>query len=138
MSWVVWAILAIFLMGTSDLFRKLGSNLKDPAFANLIFQFGSFITAIVLFMIYRKTSNDPKGILFALIGGVLISIFTLISFKTLSIGPGVSTVMPVLRIGGITLVTILGIVILKEKFSVQSLLGIVFSVVGLYLLLSSK
>ena len=39
--------------------------------------------------------------LYAFVGGVLIAIFTLFSIKALQIGPGVSTVMPMVRIGGV-------------------------------------
>lgn len=138
MNWVIYALIAIFLMGISDIFRKLGSGLRDPVFANLVFQLGAFLTAIVLFTTSRKIVNDPKGMLSALIGGVLISLFTLISFKALSIGPGVSVVMPALRIGGITLVAILGILILKEKFTIQTFFGILLSAIGLYLLFTGK
>lgn len=140
MSWIIYAIIAISLMGTSDLFRKLASNgLKDASYANFVFQIGTFLFAIgAFFLTSRKFVYEPKSMAFALIGGVLISAFTLVSFKALAVGPGVSTVMPVLRIGGILLVAVLGIIILKEHFSIQKFFGILLAIVGLYLLFSSK
>lgn len=138
MSWIIYALIAIGLMGVSDLFRKLGSNLKDPIFANFVFQIAAFTISTLMFLATRKVINDPKGIIYALIGGTLIALFTTFSFKALSIGPGVSVVMPALRIGGVTLVAILGIIVLKEKLTLQTLFGLIFSAVGIYLLFSNK
>ncbi len=139
MNWITYALIGIGFLGVSDLFRKLASvNLKDPVFANLVFQTGTFFFAVVIFLISRKVEYEPKGMMFAFIAGVLISAFTLFSFKALAVGPGVSTVMPVLRIGGVTLVAILGVLILREKMIPQAVLGLVFASIGIYLLFSSK
>lgn len=139
MSWIIYAIGAILATGFSDFFRKLGSNLNDPFFSNLVFQIGTFSTAVILYLVFsRRVENQPKDIFYAVIGGVLISIFTTFSFKALSIGPGVSTVMPVLRIGGVVLIFILGIIILKEKLTLQTFLGLLFSIIGVYLLFTNK
>lgn len=137
MNWIQYAIIAIVIVGFSDIFRKLASGLKDPFFANFAFQLGSVAAAIIFFVIFsRKIEYNPKLITFAFIGGFLISSFTLFSFKTLLLGPGASTVIPVLRIGGIALTVILGVFVLKEQFSMQKLSGLNLSFIGMYLLFS--
>src|SRR5437762_6582958 len=137
MSWFIYSLFAIFAGAFSDLFRKLGSNLKDPFLSNLIFQAGSFTTAIILFLLFsRKVEGNPKGMMYAIIGGILISIFTMFSFRALSTGPGVSIVIPILRIGTVILVATLGILLFREKFTWQIFFGILFSVIGVYLLFS--
>lgn len=138
MVWFIYALTAIVLVGFSDIFRKLGSGLKDPIFANFIFQTGTYLTAVILFLATRKVDYNPKSMMYAFIGGILISLFTLFSFKALSTGPGISVVMPVLRVGGVALVAVLGVMVLKEKFTLQMLAGLVFAVLGIYLLFSSK
>lgn len=137
--WGIYAVLAILVIGVSDLFRKLASNLKDPFFTNLVFQVASVSTAVVLYLLFsRKIENNPRDISFAIIGGILISIFSAFSFKALATGPGVSTVIPVLRIGGVVMVAILGILILREKLTMYTFFGLVFSSIGIYLLFSNK
>ena len=139
MNWIIYAFLAIGLMGVSDLFRKLASNFKDPFFTNLIFQLGATLAAVITYLIFsRQIESNPKYTIYALIGGATIAIFTLFSFKVLSVGPGVSVVMPVLRIGGVTLVALLGLVILREKLTLQTIFGLLFSSIGIYLLFSNK
>ncbi|MBI3955035.1 EamA family transporter [Candidatus Gottesmanbacteria bacterium] len=139
MNWIGFSIIAIGIVGISDIFRKLASNLKDPFFTNLIFQTAASITTIITFLIFsRNVENDPKGIIYAILGGVTIATFSLFSFKALSTGPGVSVVMPVLRIGGISFLVLLGIIFLKEKISIQTITGLLFSAIGIFLLFTNK
>ena len=138
MNWILYALGAISAVAVSDLFRKLGSNLKDPFFSNLIFQIGTFTTAVTMYLLFsRKLEGNPKGMIYAVIGGILISIFTTFSFKALSLGP-VSVVIPVIRVGGVLLVTVLGIIIFKEKLTLNLVLGVILSTIGLYLIFSSR
>lgn len=139
MNWIIFALGAIGAGAISDLFRKLGSNLKDPFFANLIFQTGAFIAGVVLFLFFsRKFAGNPQTMLYAFIGGILISVFTMLSFKALAGGPGVSTVMPFLRIGVVLLVVMLGILLLKEKLTWHIVLGVLLAGSGVYLLSLNK
>lgn len=139
MNWILYAIIAIFLIGISDLFRKLASNLKDPFFTNFSFQVGAITVGVILFLLFsRKIENNPRDIAFAFIGGSVVSLFSFFSFKALALGPGVSTVMPVLRIGGVAFVAFLGVTVLRERLSLQTFAGLVFSVLGIYLLFTNK
>lgn len=139
MSWIIYSLIAILIVGSSDIFRKLASGLKDPFFTNLIFQFASFSTAFILFMVFsRRSENNPRDIFYAVLGGMTISLFSLFSFKALSTGPDVSTVIPVLRIGGIAFLVILGVLILKDQLTIQKIAGLLFSLIGIYLLYTNK
>lgn len=139
MTWIIYTLIAIGIVGVSDLFRKLASNLKDPFFTNLVFQLSATTFAVITYFIFsRKIENNPKDIIFAILGGLTIAAFSLFSFKALSTGPGVSVVIPTLRIGGITLLVVLGIIVLKEKLSFQTFIGLIFSAIGIYLLFSNK
>lgn len=139
MNWIIYALGAISAGAVSDLFRKLGSNLRDPFLSNLVFQVGSLTMAIVLYMLFsRKTEGNTKGIVFALIGGLLISIFTAFSFKALASGPNVSTVIPVIRVGVVLLVVILGVLLFKDKLTWNLVTGIILASLGVYLISLNK
>ena len=139
MSWIIYALGAMFAIGISDLFRKLGSNLKDALFTNLIFQLGSVTTAIILFLLFsRKIENNSQGIMYAVIGGILISLFSALSFKALNLGPGVSTVIPIMRVGGVLVVSALGVILFRDKLSWQLVVGIILACSGLYLIFSAQ
>jgi uncharacterized membrane protein len=135
MNWIIYALGAITAGAFSDLFRKLGSNLKDPFFSNLIFQSASFTMAIVLFLLFsRNYENNSRGMTYAVIGGILISIFTTFTFKALSSGPGVSTVIPIIRVGAVLLVAALGVLLFKDKLTWHLVAGVVFASLGVYLI----
>jgi len=139
MSWIIYALGAIAAVATSDVFRKLGSNLKDPFLSNLVFQLGSITMAIALWLIFsRKFENNSEGILYAVVGGLLVSIFTAFTFKALEVGPGVSTVMPMIRVGGVLLVAVLGVLIFKDKLTWSLALGLLLALSGVLLITSSK
>ena len=139
MSWVFYALGAIVSVAISDMFRKLGSNLHDAFLSNLIFQIGSVTMAVTLWLLFsRRLEDNAWGLTYALIGGMLVSIFTAFVFKALEIGPGVSVVMPVIRVGGVMLVAILGVLVFGEKMSTSLALGILLSVTGVYLIFSGK
>lgn len=139
MNWIIFALGAIGAGAISDLFRKLGSNLKDPFLSNLVFQVGAVSTAVILYLLFsRKIEGNHQGILYALIGGILISIFTTLSFKALGDGPGVSTVMPVIRIGVVLLVVILGVLLFKDKPTWNIIVGTILASTGVYILFLNK
>lgn len=139
MDWKIITLFAIAFIGFSDLFRKLGSDLKDPFFGSLVFQIGTFATTVIMYLLFsRKIVNEPKSMAFAFLGGVLIAIFTTLSFKVLAIGPGASVLFPVLRIGGIALIVVLGIIFLKEKLTINTITGLTLSFIGIYLLFSNR
>jgi len=139
MSWIIFALGAIGSGAVSDLFRKLGSNLRDPFLSNLIFQVGSLSTAVLLYLLFsRKIEGNSQGILYALIGGILISIFTTFSFKALAGGPDVSTVIPVIRVGVVLLVVILGVVLFKDKLTWNLVTGVILATIGVFLISMNK
>lgn len=139
MNWIFYAIAAIGAGALADFFRKFGSAVKDPFLDNLIFQTGAFITAIILYMLFsRREVPHVNTMVYVIIGGICVSLFTTFFFKSLSLGPGVSTVAPLVRAGGIITVALLGIIILQEKVTVSLAAGIVFACIGIYLMFLNK
>jgi uncharacterized membrane protein len=138
MNWIIASIHALAFLGFSDLFRKLASTSRDPFFVNLVFQSAAFLTALILFLMNKKMIASPKEIGFAVIGGILISLATAYSMRALAIGPGLSTVMPIIRFGGLAITALLGIIILREKISIQTIFGFFFAIIGIYLLFNHK
>ena len=139
MNWILYALGAIAAVAISDLFRKLGSSLQDPFFSNLVFQGASVGMAVLLWLLFsRRFEYTNKGVLYVLIGGLLISVFTAFLFKALEVGPGVSTVIPIVRVGGVLLVAICGILLFGEKLTWSIGIGILLAASGVYLIFAGK
>lgn len=134
MSWIIYALGAIAAGGLADFLRKFGA-IKDPFIDNLFFQAGGFVTAIILYLLFsRKVLPQPTTMIYILLGGICVSLFTTFFFKALAVGPGVSTVVPFVRAGAIALVAVLGVIILHEKLTWNLVAGLVFAGVGIYLM----
>jgi uncharacterized membrane protein len=139
MTWIFYAVLAIGAGALADFFRKFGSTVKDPFLDNLVFETAAFLTAIVLYFVFsRKSVPDGNAMTYVILGGICISIFTTLFFKTLSIGPGVSVVAPIVRAGALILIALLGVIILHEKLTWNLLAGIIFACFGIYLMFLNK
>jgi uncharacterized membrane protein len=139
MNWIIYALGAIGTGALADFFRKFGSVLKDPFLDNLIFQAAAFLTAIVLYILFsRKVIPSAAVMSYVILGGICVSLFTTFFFKSLSIGPGVSTIAPIVRAGGIITVALLGVLILHEKLTWSLAAGIVFASFGIYLMFLNK
>jgi len=135
MSWIIYAFLAVAAGGLADFFRKFGSAVKDPFLDNLIFQAAGFITAVILYFLFsRKAVPQGNVMTYVILGGICVSLFTTFFFKALSIGPGVSTVAPMIRAGGVVFVALLGVLILHEKLTWNLVTGIIFAGIGIYLM----
>jgi uncharacterized membrane protein len=137
--WVLYGLGATFAIAMSDVYRKLSSNFTDPYLNNLVFQIGSIGMAIALWLFYsRKAEQDSLSVVYALAGGMFVSVFTALFFKALSMGPGISTVAPVVRIGGLVVVVLLGVFFLREKVTLGAGLGMSLAVAGLIIMSMSR
>ncbi len=140
MNWVVTSLIAIALSGTSDLLRKLAASIANPFVANLFFQMGAATAGIGMFLLFARGSALPSvrdGVT-AFLGGFLIATFTYFSFRALSSGPGLSTVMPILRIGGVIFTVVLGLIVLRERLTWYTVAGLLLSSSGIYLLFKTS
>lgn len=139
MSWIVYAITAIGAEAAADIFRKLAVTLKDPFFVNLIFQSGAFMMAIILYLAFsRKNFPASNEVTYAFIGGLCISLFTILFLKALAIGPGIATVSPAIRIGVVIVVTLVGLFLFREKLTWNLITGIILASTGVYLIFLNK
>ena len=137
--WMLYALTAALALSVSDMFRKLGSNFGDPFLSNLIFQTGAIMTAVLLWFAFsRKIEYDSLAFTYAFAGGVFISLFTLLFFRALDIGPGLSLVSPIVRIAGLVLVIAIGVLFLKEQLTWQMCFGVLLALGGVYLIFSAK
>jgi uncharacterized membrane protein len=141
MNWILFTIGAVTAGALADIFRKYGSVINDPFLNNLIFQAAAFITAFVLYILFsRKAVPESHNhvMTYIIIGGLFVSLFTTFFFKALTLGPGVSTVAPIVRAGGIITVAILGLILFHEKLTWNLAAGIVLATVGIYLMFLNK
>jgi drug/metabolite transporter (DMT)-like permease len=73
------------------------------------------------------------GFLCALGVGVAFSSVTVCLYRTFEANAPISVAMPLIRLSGLFLVVLLGLVILREPLSLRYIVGLVLACIGLYL-----
>jgi uncharacterized membrane protein len=143
MNWLILALASAVTFTLADFFGKLSSDKLHPYLGAFIINLSSaLILLIPLTYFYLRGDNvlttKPLGIPYAIIAGITVGLASLFLFKTFASGVNLSVSVPVVRTGIVVLATILGVIFLKEGFSLKALLGVGFSVIGIYLVSTAK
>ena len=137
-TWVL-GIAAMGIIAFADLSTKQSAGKISPSLGTLIYA----VTTIAIPLVWTlwTSSNGGlqitrEGVLWSLSVGVCFSVFTGLMFLLFSQGVDLSVGSPVVRMGGIVLAATLGIVVFREGFNLQYLLGFVLAAVGILLVVT--
>ena len=137
-TWFWYAVGAAVLYGLHQIFTKLASDRISDGLGGFVVE-GSAALTILVYLAFLKfgghwnqTSSAP-GVFYSVVTGICVGVGTLFFFLLFQKGGPLSAV-PMILAGGAALMAIAGIVFFKETPSVARLLGIVLSLIGLFLL----
>jgi transporter family protein len=132
-TWLLPALTALVLFGVWGFFPKLAVNYIDPKSAVLYQAIGGLFAGILpIFLSRTPLQYHPKGLLFAILTGVLGVLGTFFYYYAVSKGK-TSIIAPLT--GLYPLITIcLSIVILKESLEMRQMIGVAFAVAAVWLL----
>lgn len=124
-------------MAAADSFVKLAANRISSSLGLLIYGSCTFLTGLG-WTLWNYTHHTPQyarpsGFLCALGVGVAFSTVTVCLYKTFEANAPISVAMPLIRLSGLFLVVLLGLVILREPLSLRYIVGLVLACIGLYL-----
>lgn len=124
-----------------DLFvAKAGGKLNDNLVATIFNGVGAIIP-LLLYVLYKSKNNLPAtrgGIIYSILAGVSIAIFSIVLVNIFSRAENVSFVLPVIYGGTVVLGAIAGIFIFKESISMVGVIGLSITVLGLGLIIYSR
>jgi len=133
----MYFIAAMVTLGFADFATKQTSGRISPALGMLIYA----TTATILALIWTIWSRAHAPLQITRIGGIwsvwtglAFGVFAGILFFLFSRGVNLSVGTPVIRLGGIAFAAMLGILVLRESFSLQSLAGLVLATLGILLI----
>ncbi len=139
MSWVTISIIAALFFGLSDLLTKLlGRNIHILLSSFLLTITSAF--AIGVYLIYMKLFKNEvlflnkKGIIISGLIGLIIAVATILFILAFSKADKLSAVSPLIRSLTIIIASLLGILFLKEKFTLKYIIGLILCIVGIYLI----
>src|SRR5436190_231929 len=130
-------IAAILTLGFADFATKQTAGRISPALGMLIYA----ATATLLGLLWTVWSHAHEPLLITRLGGIwavltglAFGVFAGILFFLFSNGVNLSVGTPVIRLGGTAFAAMLGIMVLREGFSRQSLAGFVLAALGILLI----
>ncbi|PJC80701.1 hypothetical protein CO009_01275 [Candidatus Shapirobacteria bacterium CG_4_8_14_3_um_filter_35_11] len=143
MNWLSWALTAAFFGGVVDILFKLVNGKINNSLSGVIINACSIIP-VLAFAIYSKingqTLNSSKmGIIYSILAGLAIGFITLSSFKMFNDpNADLSIAIPVMRVTIILMAILFGIIFLRESISLKFIIGLILSLIGLYLVSTSR
>lgn len=129
-NWLIFSFITLVIWGVYGIFPKLATNYIDPK-SVLIFQvIGSAIIAIILLATMNfKPEINSKGIMFAVLAGLITSFGTIFFFYALAKGKA-SVVVTITALYPIVTI-ILASIFLKETITLKQGIGMLFAVLAM-------
>lgn len=130
-------IASMITLGFADFATKQASGRLSPALGTLIYAASAMVPALAWTLWTRAhgpLALTRAGVGWAVATGLAFGVFAGLLFFLFSGGVNLSLGAPVIRLGGIAFAALLGILVLREPFNVQSIAGFVFAAVGILLI----
>ena len=137
MHWLPYALLCSIFLASADFFVKLASNKISSSMGMLVYGATTFTVGLT-WVGYLKVTKQPllvtqQGLLYSLAVGIAFSIVTLLLYLTFA-RINVSIGSPTIRVMGILIASMFGILLLHEPFTWRYLLGLILTVAGVALI----
>jgi uncharacterized membrane protein len=137
LSMLLLFIAAMVTLGFADFATKQASGRLSPALGTLIYAATATVPALIWTMWSRASAPlvvSRSGVMWAVLTGLAFSVFAGLLFFLFSQGVNLSAGTPLIRLGGIALAGLLGMIVLREPFSFQSLAGFALAAAGILLI----
>lgn len=137
MRWIPYALLCSIFLASADFFVKLASNKISSSMGMLVYGATTFTVGLT-WVGYLKVTKQPllitqQGLLYSLAVGIAFSVVTLLLYLTFA-RISVSIGSPTIRVMGILIASLFGILLLHEPFTWRYLLGLLLTVAGVALI----
>ncbi len=139
-EWFWYAVGAAVLYGLHQVFTKMASNRIGDGLGGFVVEATAAmsILAYLAFLYFSGPWNQQvsrPGVIFSVLTGICVGAGTVLFFLLFQKGGPLSAV-PMILAGGAALMAVVGICVFREPASLPRLLGIVLSIIGLFLLRS--
>src|SRR5688500_16941330 len=138
MSWVVYAVGAAVALAVAGVLVKLAAGKLPSSFGLLLYGCVPFATGLVWFL-WDKSRNgpmpvQPQAAVFAVGVGVAFTLVTIALYGAFRVGAPISMASPLIRLAGLLIASVVGVLFWKEGISVRYVIGMALSVIGIFLI----
>ena len=137
MRWLPYALLCSILLASADFFVKLASNKISASLGMLVYGATTFTVGLLWVGYLRLTHQTllitQSGLLYSIAVGVAFSGVTILLYLTFS-RVSVTLGSPTIRVMGILLASLFGILLLHEPVTWRYLIGLILTIAGVALI----
>lgn len=140
MTWISYALGTAVALATADFCIKIASGKISNSLGLLFYGSCTFLTGVIWVLLDRTRGVDlyaqPVGILAAAGVGVAFSAVTIGLYITFGAGAPISLVSPIVRLVGLLIASIAGILLLHEPLTIRYIIGMVLAFSGVALIIT--
>lgn len=140
MNWMLYATIAAAALAAADVFVKLAAGKLPNSLGTLLYGAVAFSVGLVWFVADRMRGHvEPTttaGIVYALGVGASFSTVAVTLYAAFRAGADLSLMAPVVRLSGVLVASVCGVLIWNEAFTARYALGLGLTVAGVYLIVS--
>jgi uncharacterized membrane protein len=135
--WLLYALACSAFLATADFFVKLASNKISASMGMFMYGATTFVVGLA-WVSYLKITGQPllitqSGLLYSFAVGLAFSAVTILLYITFA-HISVSLGSPTIRVLGIVIASLLGILFLHEPLTWRYALGVILTIAGVTLI----
>lgn len=140
MNWILYATATSVALAAADFFVKMAAGKLSNSLALLLYGSCTFLFGLG-WVLWQRVQGVPQfaqtpGILAALGVGVAFSLVTLGLYASFGAGAPISLASPFIRLTGLLLASLAGLVLLQEPLNWRYLMGVALACAGVYLIVT--
>jgi transporter family protein len=140
MSWMMYVAGAAAALAAADVFVKLAAGRLPNSLGMLLYGAVAFGVGLGWTFLDRAQAAPMRasaaGVVYALLVGVSFSAVTFGLYAAFTAGAPLSVTSPVVRLGGLLVASMCGLLIWNEPVTLRYVTGLAFAAVGVYLIVT--
>ena len=137
MRWLPYALACSIFLASADFFVKLASNRISSSMGALIYGATTFTIGLIWVGYLKLTKQPllitPSGLMYSIAVGLAFGVVTILLYLTFA-RVSVSVGSPTIRVMGILIASLFGILLLHEPITWRYLIGLILTIAGVTLI----
>ncbi len=139
-TWVIFALITSLALACADIFVKLAAGKLSNSLAMLIYGICTFAFGLI-WVVWQRVQGGTQfaqtsGVFAAAGVGLAFSFVTLGIYITFGAGAPVSQASPTIRLSGLLLASLIGLLFFREPFTPRYMAGALLAIAGVYLIVT--
>lgn len=137
--WIVYATVAAVALAAADVFVKMAAGRVPNSLGTLLYGAVAFGVGLSWFLVDRTRSAErvsTAGFVYALLVGVAFSTVLVALYGAFRAGAPLSVTSPLVRLSGLVVASLCGVLIWNEPVTPRYLLGVALATAGVYLIVT--